>query len=75
MSRYICVEGIETLIELEDAPSIELVRCKDCIDNDINLSGTENWCLHFGYDVEDDGFCNYGERVDEPNYYDPALHE
>lgn len=41
---------------IEDAPTIDIVRCAECIDND------EGWCQHFGYDIEPTDFCSYGER-------------
>ncbi len=43
----------------------DVVRCKDCIENSRNCDGDENWCFKFGYDVEDDDFCSYGEREGE----------
>lgn len=60
MSRYICIDGIETLIELEDAlkyaPSIDIVRCKECK----YYNGNEEYCSVDHYATED-GFCSYGE--------------
>lgn len=50
---------------IDEAPTIdavEIVRCKDCINNDANCSGEENWCYKFGYVVDDDDFCSYGEK-------------
>lgn len=54
MSRYICVDGIETLIELEDAPSIDIVFCKDC--------KYRSYCCRGDIPVRDNGFCSDGER-------------
>jgi len=50
MSRYICVDGIETLIELEDAPSIDIVFCKDCKYTDGNppIADGRSWCVLHG---------------------------
>lgn len=48
---------------LEDC--VEIVRCKDCMQNTINTDGTTlPWCYKFGYAVEDTDFCSYGERKD-----------
>jgi hypothetical protein len=67
MSRYICIDGIETLIELEDAleyaPSIDIVRCKEC-----KYDGT--WkCPWRNTQVprypSANEFCSHGEREDE----------
>lgn len=45
---------------------VDVVRCKDCINNTRNVDGVaEDWCLHFGYDIEEDDFCSYGEREEE----------
>ena len=43
----------------------EVVRCEDCINNDRNCGRDENWCLNFGYDVDDEDYCSYGERLGE----------
>ena len=58
-------EGIKWVIDrIDEMPSIDIVRCKDCISNDINCGGEDNWCLYFGHDVYNDDFCSYGERKD-----------
>ncbi len=52
----------------EIIPEIEhdilpIVYCEDCINNTRNVDGVnENWCLHFGHEVEEDDFCSRGER-------------
>ncbi len=59
------VETIEQLEnELENYKwADEIVSCKDCINNKRNVDGTaEDWCLHFGYDIDEDDFCSYGDR-------------
>ena len=44
---------------------VEVVRCKKYIDNRVNVDGTpENWCYHFGCEVEPNGFCDHGEAVE-----------
>lgn len=70
MSKYICVDGIETLIELVDAPVIEIVRCKDCKMFKPYDGRSDGYCEvpRMTYDgdeyinVEDDNYCNYGVR-------------
>ena len=52
-------------VERKDNPTIEIVRCKDCMQNTINTDGTTlPWCYKFGYAVEDTDFCSYGERIE-----------
>ena len=76
MSRYVDIDemGLRKTISvgglsakalwkmIRQQPSIDIVRCRECIDNSINCDGEENWCLRFGYDVEPSDFCSYGER-------------
>lgn len=54
-------KAVEILdIYLDDSPAIdavEVVRCKDC-----TLSGHMGWCSFWGEDVDEEGFCSYGER-------------
>lgn len=58
---------IDYLIDGEDFQYFDntgtIVRCKDCINNKRNVDGvTEDWCMHFGYDIDEDDYCSYGER-------------
>ena len=60
MNRCICVDGIETLIELENAPSINIVWCSECkyaefCEKKIHRHG-------IAYSID---FCSYGEREGE----------
>ena len=51
--------------QLPTIDAVEVVRCKDCRMNAINIDGcyvTETWCYKFSYLVEDTDFCSYGER-------------
>lgn len=41
---------------LNDAPSIEIVRCKECLEYD------DDWCMYWQNVINPDGFCSYGER-------------
>ena len=57
------------LSALDSAPSIDIVRCKECkhCDTGIDEDGNKFWkCLgiHYG-GVNPDGFCSYGEREGE----------
>ena len=60
MSRYICVDGVETLIELEDAPSIDICFCEECMFADKEpIADGRYWCaLHQGFMR----FCSEGKE-------------
>lgn len=49
---------------LNDAPSIDIIRCQDCryryMDADLQV-----WTCTYGLMIKPDGFCNYGEREGE----------
>ena len=45
------------LAVIDDAPSIDIVRCKEC-----KLSGTEDCPMD---EIDDEYFCNFGEREGE----------
>jgi hypothetical protein len=51
--------------DIEKAPSIDLVRCKECENHKVIPFG-ENacfyWCFFSRSPVDADGFCSYGER-------------
>ena len=43
---------------IEDAPTIDIVRCKECTKRKKN-----KFCLEYmRYEKNEDGFCSYGER-------------
>ena len=48
------VQNTRTL--LRDAPSIDIVRCRECTERD------DDWCMYFGKMINPDDFCSYGER-------------
>ena len=60
--RYITLtNGIDTA--LNDAPSIDIVRCQDCKHWVYNFNGcARNPCTEPWYATD---FCNYGEREGE----------
>ena len=79
MSRYIDADdaanaiyhhfpSIRTMADargiIEEAPSIDIVRCQDCrhryMDADLQV-----WTCTYGLMIKPDGFCNYGEVRDE----------
>ena len=73
MSRYIDADALirygkcDTLVyweDIEEAPSIDIVRCQDCrhryMDADLQV-----WTCTYGLMIKPDGFCNYGEVRDE----------
>ena len=53
------------LSALDSAPSIDIVRCKECKWSKAN--GTYQWCgrLDSTARITDDDFCSYGEREGE----------
>lgn len=61
-------EAIESI--LENAPSIDLVRCGECKWLDSGKNDSEIWSIctrHFGkyFDVNADDFCSYGDKRDD----------
>ena len=44
---------------IEDAPSIDIVRCSECTERD------DDWCMYWGNVINADDFCSYGEREGE----------
>ena len=52
---------------IEDAPSIDIVRCKECKRRyRSGYRGDEYWvCDFMDAKIKDDDFCSYGEREDE----------
>ena len=61
---------VEILNAIEDAPTIEIISCRECKWFDSGKNDSEIWSMctrHFGkyIDVNADGFCSYGEREDE----------
>ena len=65
------VDGIEDFMPeakawLNDAPSIDIVRCAECIWRDKDNQG-EDYCTYVKglADINEDSFCSYGEREGE----------
>ena len=55
--------GARILVTIDDAPSIDIVRCQDCKYWVYNFNGcSRNPCTEPWYATD---FCNYGERNDE----------
>ena len=57
----------DAIVEVYDAPSIDIVRCQDCKWFDSGKNDSEIWSMctrHFGkyIDVNADDFCSYGCR-------------
>ena len=51
--------------QIDSAPSIDIVRCKEC--KWAKANGTYQWCgrLDSTAKITADDFCSYGEREDE----------
>lgn len=74
MSRYIDAEWLikESMpldfsvqkwvneVQIMTAPSIDIVRCKEC-----KRFGDEGWCFWRDVAIKPDDFCSYGEVRDE----------
>ena len=58
----LAVGVIKDIPSAQSVDAVDVVRCKDCVENDAKYGNEENWCLKFGYTVHDDDFCSYGER-------------
>ena len=65
------LDGVVYMAErIEEAPSIDIVRCKECKWYDTDVWTTRCWCGRVSsignckY-VKPDDFCSYGEREDE----------
>ena len=77
MSRYINADAIKDLLmkyigltngfdrAFSEAPSIDIVRCKEC--KWAKANGTYQWCgrLDSTARITADDFCSYGEREGE----------
>ena len=51
---------------LNDAPSIDIVRCQDCKKSHIDGKTTHYlWCTEWGRSTDTFGYCERGEREDE----------
>jgi len=60
------------MVEIQLAPSIDIVRCGECKWLDSGKNDSEVWSMctrHFGkyFDVNADDFCSYGSRSEKPN--------
>lgn len=43
--------------QIDNAPSIDIVRCKECY-----MCDEEMWCSFYDSIMESDDYCSYGER-------------
>ena len=76
MSRWIdadaLIEKINTAFwseigkVIDDAPSIDIVRCKECRKSHIDGKTTHYlWCTEWGRSTDTFGYCERGEREGE----------
>ena len=49
-------EEIIAKMIINSAPSIDIVRCKECVEYD------DEWCMYWQNVVDVYDFCSYGER-------------
>ena len=59
LGYYEADEWAVPLCEINDVPSIDIVRCKECTERD------DDWCMYFGNIINPDDYCSYGEREGE----------
>ena len=59
---FYALEDVVSVTDIDEAPSIDIVRCKECKWSKAN--GTYQWCgrLDSTARITDDDFCSYGER-------------
>lgn len=61
MGRWINIDDLPSgrveWDDIFDAPSIDIVRCKECY-----MCDEEMWCSFYDSIMESDDFCSYGER-------------
>ena len=50
---------------IADTPSIDIVRCKECVYRGIGIDGTFCERRHEAFRVKPDDFCSYGERGED----------
>ena len=78
MSRYIDADALEcdtewsdyhdgftaySQLEIDTAPSIDIVRCKECKHRNERCGmGERRWCERLNMSTIPDDFCSYGER-------------
>ena len=60
-------DGIrDAIVEVDDAPSIDIVRCKECRKSHIDGKTTHYlWCTEWGRSTDTFGYCERGEREGE----------
>ena len=60
---FYALEDVVSVTDIDEAPSIEIVRCQDCKHWVYNFNGcSRNPCIEPWYATD---FCNYGEREGE----------
>ena len=81
MSRWIDADALEydtewdkyqdgftaySQLQIDTAPSIDLVFCKECRHRDEHCGmGEHRWCRNLRMTTRPDDFCSYGERKDD----------
>ena len=64
--RPLSVLGARILTMIDDAPSIDIVRCQDCKKSHIDGKTTHYlWCAEWGRSTDTFGYCERGERESE----------
>ena len=64
--RVYAIEVDDILAEISNAPSIDIVRCKECRKSHIDGKTTHYlWCTEWGRSTDTFGYCERGEREGE----------
>lgn len=63
---FYALEDVVSVTDIEEAPTIDIVRCKECKYHFYDESNDCKMCyIHeYGEIWEDDDYCSYGERED-----------
>jgi len=68
---FYALEDVVSVTDIEEAPSIDIVRCKECRhwcchnDVDYDQSKFTYYCEVHGISFEGDDYCSFGEREGE----------
>ena len=69
LSLAAAINRLEMMPTLHPVDAVIVVRCKDCAHqeccagaDDLDMSRSWLWCNHWGEEVEQDGFCKWGDE-------------
>ena len=63
---FYALEDVVSVTDIDEAPSIDIVRCQDCKKSHIDGKTTHYlWCVEWGRSTDVFGYCERGEREGE----------